>query len=161
MSRESIPIELVVNGDRHELEVRPNHTLLNVLREQLDLTGTKECCSEGECGACTVFVDGRAINSCLMLAVEADGREVTTVEGLGSEGRLSAVQDAFIGQGAVQCGFCIPGMVMSAEYLLDRIPEPSLDEVKEGLSGNLCRCAGYQRIFRAVLTAAEERSRAR
>lgn len=160
MTRDSMSIELRVNGERHDLEVRPHHTLLDVLRSQLDLTGTKECCSEGECGACTVVVDGRAINSCLMLAVEADGLEITTVEGLASEGRLSPVQDAFIGQGAVQCGFCIPGMVMSAEYLLDRIPDPSVEEVKEGLSGNLCRCAGYKRIFQAVLSAAEERSRA-
>ncbi len=160
MSQDNLSIELQVNGDRYELEVRSHHTLLDVLRSQLDLTGTKECCSEGECGACTVIVDERAINSCLMLAVEADGSEITTVEGLGEEGRLSPVQDAFIGQGAVQCGFCIPGMVMSAEYLLDRVPDPSLDEVKEGLSGNLCRCAGYKRIFEAVLTAAEERSRA-
>lgn len=159
MSQEIMPIALVVNGDRQELQVPSHHTLLNILRSQLDLTGTKECCSEGECGACTVLVDGRAINSCLMLAVEADGCEVTTIEGLTSGGRLSPVQDAFIEQGAVQCGFCIPGMVMSAEYLLDRIPNPSLEEVKEGLSGNLCRCAGYKRIFQAVSTAAKERSR--
>lgn len=154
MRHEPVPIELTINGHAYELEVQGHHTLLHVLRTQLELTGTKECCSEGECGACTVMVDGRGINACIMLAVEADGSQITTVEGLATDGRLSSVQDGFLQAGAVQCGFCIPGMVVSAQYLLDRVPDPTLDEVKEGLSGNLCRCAGYKRIFEAVLTAA-------
>lgn len=151
--------DLVVNGTRHSVEVAVHHTLLDVLRFQLDLTGSKECCAEGECGACTVIVDGRLVNSCLVLAVEVDGQEITTIEGLGAEGRLNPVQDAFLATGAVQCGFCIPGMVMSAHYLLEHNPDPSTEEVREGLSGNLCRCAGYTRITDAVLTAAKERAR--
>jgi aerobic-type carbon monoxide dehydrogenase small subunit (CoxS/CutS family) len=149
-------VSLVVNGQRHALEVVVHHTLLDVLRNDLDLTGTKECCAEGECGACTVWMDGVAVNSCLVLAVEADGRQITTIEGLSREGSLSPVQQAFLEEGAVQCGFCIPGMVMSAAYLLQNNPAPSEEEIREGLSGNLCRCAGYKRIIAAVQRAAEE-----
>jgi aerobic-type carbon monoxide dehydrogenase small subunit (CoxS/CutS family) len=150
------PISFSVNGQVYEIEVSPQHTLLNVLQNQLDLTGTKECCGEGECGACTVLVDGRAVNSCLMLAVEADGCEVTTIEGLAQDDQLDPLQEAFLQEGAVQCGYCIPGMVMSAKYLLMRNPHPSVSAVKEGLAGNLCRCAGYSRIIQAVLSAAGE-----
>lgn len=144
---------VTVNGRRHTLELVAHATLLDVLRDRLELPGTKECCAEGECGACTVLVDGRAVNSCLMLAVEADGAEITTIEGLAQDGRLSPIQEAFLERGAVQCGFCIPGMVMAAHYLLLENPQPTLAEVREGLSGNLCRCAGYNQICDAVLAA--------
>lgn len=144
-----------MNGAERELEVAPNTTLLDFVRDRLQLTGTKECCDVGECGACTVLLDGRAVNSCLMLAVEADTREVTTIEGLAESGRPTALQDAFLDKGAVQCGFCIPGQVMAAQYLLRRNPHPTLAEVREGLSGNLCRCGGYVQICEAVLAASE------
>jgi len=156
METEKIPISLNVNGRHYTLDVRPNHTLLKVLRDQIGLTGTKECCSLGECGACTVIVDGRSVNSCLMLAAEADGSSVVTVEGLAVNGKLNALQDAFLAEGAVQCGYCIPGMVMSAQDLLIHNPHPTEDQIKEGLAGNLCRCAGYPRIIAAVTAAAEE-----
>src|SRR5262249_27530117 len=127
---------------------------LDVLREDLDLTGTKECCAVGECGACTVLVDGRSVNACLMLAGEADGRSVTTIEGLAPGGdRLSRLQDAFLECRAVQSGSCIPGMVMAARYLLDTNPDPAEADIREGLSGNLCRCGGYNRIVAAVRSA--------
>ena len=147
-------VRLTVNGRVHEAEVAVHHTLLDFLRDELALTGTKECCAEGECGACTVLMDGQAVNSCLVLAVEADGREVTTIEGLADADGLSPIQDAFLATGGVQCGFCIPGMVMSAHYLLSHNPHPDLTEIKEGLSGNLCRCGGYNQICRAVASAA-------
>jgi len=150
----TLPATLTVNGRRHALELVAHATLLDVLRDDLELTGSKECCAEGECGACTVLVDGRAVNSCLMLAVEAEGAEVTTIEGLAQDGGLSPIQEAFLERGAVQCGFCIPGMVMAAHYLLLENPHPTLAEVREGLSGNLCRCAGYNQICDAVLAAA-------
>jgi aerobic-type carbon monoxide dehydrogenase small subunit (CoxS/CutS family) len=148
------PVELTVNGTPRLIEVASSETLLDALRWELDLTGSKECCAEGECGACTVLVGGRAVNSCLVLAVEAGGMEVTTIEGLEEAGRLNRLQDAFLETGAIQCGFCIPGMVMAAEALLAENPQPSPDEVREGLAGNLCRCAGYQRIVAAVQLAA-------
>jgi aerobic-type carbon monoxide dehydrogenase small subunit (CoxS/CutS family) len=147
-------IHLTVNGQGRSLEVLPHHTLLEVLREDLRLTGTKECCLVGECGACTVLVDGRSVDSCLMLAVEGDGAEVTTVEGLAEDGRLSPVQRAFLETGAVQCGFCIPGQLVSAHALLAELPHPTRADVEEGLAGNLCRCAGYEQILEAVLLAA-------
>lgn len=149
-------VELTVNGTAVSLTVGAHQALLDVLRDELNLTGTKECCAVGECGACTVIVDGRPVNSCLMLAAEASGRCVTTVEGLGAPGRLSPVQQAFLEQGAVQCGFCIPGMVVSATCLLEADPHPSAEQVREGLSGNLCRCGGYNRIVAAVLAVAPE-----
>jgi carbon-monoxide dehydrogenase small subunit len=151
-----ITVRMTVNGTSREVSIVPHRPLLDVLRDELGLTGTKECCAVGECGACTVIVDGRAVNSCLVLAVEADGASVTTVEGLarGPGARLGPLQEAFLEHGAVQCGFCIPGMLMSAHYLLDTNPTPSVEEVREGLSGNLCRCAGYNRIVAAVLAAA-------
>ena len=155
MEPDGIPVAFTVNGRHVDLRVEPHHTLLAALREQVQLTGTKECCSEGECGACTVFIDGAAVNSCLVLAIEADGREVTTVEGLADSGRLSPVQAAFLEHGAVQCGFCIPGMLMAATSLLEANPRPTTAEIQEALSGNLCRCAGYSRIIAAVRAAAE------
>lgn len=151
----SIAIRMTVNGAERELEVAPNVSLLDFLRDRLRLTGTKECCDLGECGACTVLVDGRAVNSCLMLAVEAAAADIITIEGLAEAGRPNALQDAFLAKGAVQCGFCIPGQVMAAQYLLRRNPHPTLAEVREGLSGNLCRCGGYVQICEAVLAASE------
>jgi aerobic-type carbon monoxide dehydrogenase small subunit (CoxS/CutS family) len=156
MSEMTIPIRLTVNGRARALEVAPHHTLLDVLRDDLELTGTKECCLVGECGACTVRLDGRIVDSCLVLAAEADGCDVLTVEGLASEGRLSPLQAAFLDKGAVQCGFCIPGQVMAAQDLLDRNPHPTLEEVQEGMAGNLCRCACYEQITEAILATAEE-----
>ena len=146
-------IELTVNGRRRSTAVQAHHTLLDVLREDLGLTGTKECCLVGECGACTVIVDGRSIDSCLVLGVEADGAEVITVEGLAADGRLSRVQRAFLETGAAQCGFCIPGQLISAHALLDSVSRPTRAEVEDGLAGNLCRCAGYEQIIEAVLAA--------
>ena len=128
-----MPLAVTVNGEKQTQEVYPHHTLLDFLRDQLDLTGTKECCSEGECGACTVLLDGRAVNSCLILALEADGSEVTTIEGLAERDRLDPLQTAFVEQGAVQCGFCIPGMIMAAKYLLLSNPHPTVQEIQEGL----------------------------
>lgn len=153
------PTTLTVNGKSHTLDLLANATLLDMLRDRLGLTGSKECCAEGECGACTVLVDGRAVNSCLLLAIEADGAEVTTIEGLARDGQLSPIQEAFLDEGAVQCGFCIPGMVIAAHYLLLENPHPSPAEVREGLSGNLCRCAGYNQICDAVLAAAQAPAR--
>ena len=149
-------ITLTVNGAREQLAVPPNMTLLHMLRERLALTGTKNGCEAGECGACTVLVDGEPVNSCLMLAIEADGCEVLTIEGLAPEGHLSSLQQAFVDHNAVQCGFCTPGMLISAHALLQRNPHPSEDEIKEALVGNLCRCTGYVRIIEAVKTAAVE-----
>ena len=148
------PIKITVNGRRHSLEIGPNISLLDLLRDTLHLYGPKECCSVGECGACTVSVNGRTVNACLMLGVEADDAEVVTIEGLGAEG-LNALQEAFIEQGAVQCGFCIPGMLMSAQALLDEDLQPDDDKIRERLSGNLCRCGGYNRIVAAVRAASK------
>ena len=155
MNIETMPIEVTVNGRLRSFEVAVHHSLLEVLRDDLGLTGTKECCLVGECGTCTVIVDGRGMNSCLMLAVEVDGSEVTTVEGLAIDGELNALQEAFLDEGAAQCGFCIPGQLISATTLLERNPHPTVDEIHEGLAGNLCRCAGYEQITAAVLAAAE------
>jgi aerobic-type carbon monoxide dehydrogenase small subunit (CoxS/CutS family) len=149
-----VPIHVTVNGRPRDLEVASHHTLLEVLRDELELTGTKECCLVGECGACTVRLDGRIVDSCLVLAVEADGGEVTTVEGLAPEGSLTRLQQAFLDEGGVQCGFCIPGQVMAADDLLRRTPHPSLGEIEEGLAGNLCRCGCYGQIAAAVAVAA-------
>jgi carbon-monoxide dehydrogenase small subunit len=151
---ETTGIRIVVNGQRTELDVAVHETLLDVLRDRLGLTGTKECCAEGECGACTVMMDGRPVDSCLVLGVEADALEVTTIEGLAAGNELSPLQDAFLATGAVQCGFCIPGMVMSAHALLLQIPVPSRVEIREALSGNLCRCGGYNQICGAVAAVA-------
>jgi carbon-monoxide dehydrogenase small subunit len=150
-----LAIEVTVNGRRRALDVAPHHTLLEVLRDDLELTGTKECCLVGECGACTVRLDGRIVDSCLVLAVEADGSMVTTVEGLAPEGRLSRLQQAFLDEGGVQCGFCIPGQVLAADDLLRRVPRPTVAQIEEGLAGNLCRCGCYEQIIAAVQAAGE------
>lgn len=152
-------ISITINGVARAIDVEPQDTLLDMLRDRLSLTGTKECCAEGECGACTILLNGRAVNSCLVLAVECDGESVETIEALAANGRLDPVQQAFIDTGAVQCGFCIPGMIMAARYLLATTPHPTDDEIKEGLAGNLCRCAGYSRIVRAVALAAASNRR--
>ena len=150
-----VSIRVVVNGRRRELAVAAHHTLLDALRDDLGLTGTKECCLVGECGACTVLIDDRSVDSCLMLAVEADGLAITTVEGLASGARLDPLQQAFLDSGAAQCGFCIPGQLVSARALLAETPRPTREQVEEGLAGNLCRCAGYEQIIEAVLAAAD------
>lgn len=154
-----LPIELSVNGRSRAVRVAPHHTLLQVLRSDLGLTGTKECCLVGECGACTVIVDGRTVDSCLVLAVEADGASVTTVEGLATGGQLSPIQEAFLDEGGVQCGFCIPGQLISAQALLERTPHPTRAEIDEGLAGNLCRCGCYEQISAAVVATAERGGR--
>ena len=150
----AVRVSLTVNGQPRTAEIGAGQTLLDLLRWQLDLTGSKECCAEGECGACTVRLDGEPVNACLILAAEANGHEVTTIEGLARDGRLSILQEAFLDTGAIQCGFCIPGMVMAADALLRDRPDPSEPEIREALSGNLCRCGGYTRICAAVLRAA-------
>lgn len=147
-------VEMTVNGRARSIDVAPHHTLLEVLRDDLVLTGTKECCLVGECGACTVLIDGQSVDSCLMFAVEADGTTVTTVEGLASGDGLHPLQQAFLDTGAAQCGFCIPGQLMAAAELLALTPHPTRSEVEDGLAGNLCRCAGYEQIIEAVLMAA-------
>jgi aerobic-type carbon monoxide dehydrogenase small subunit (CoxS/CutS family) len=147
-------IDVTVNGRPRSIDVAPHHTLLEVLRDDLGLTGTKECCLVGECGACTVLVDDTSLDSCLMLAVEADGATVTTVEGLAADDRLHPLQQAFLDSGAAQCGFCIPGQLIAAQALLALNRHPTRAEVEEGLAGNLCRCAGYGQIIEAVLAAA-------
>ncbi len=144
---------LTVNGMAHEVEARPTARLLDVLRDQLGLTGTKEGCAEGECGACTVIVDGRAVNSCVMLAVQARGKKILTVEGLADDGELDLLQRKFVEYGAVQCGYCSPGMLMSAKALLMANPVPSEQDIRIALAGNLCRCTGYTAIVAAVKAA--------
>jgi aerobic-type carbon monoxide dehydrogenase small subunit (CoxS/CutS family) len=150
------PIKLRLNGHPSSMSVAEHHTLLDVLRDDLGLTGAKECCLVGECGACSVRLNGRIVDACLVLAMEADGGEVTTVEGLAVGGRLSRLQSAFVEKGAVQCGFCIPGQLMAADDLLRRDPHPSHAEIEEGLAGNLCRCGCYMQIFEAVETVAND-----
>ncbi len=146
-------LTLLVNGQRHEVAAPQHHTLCEVLRDKLRLTGTKQGCDKGDCGACTVLVGGQAVLSCLTLACAVDG-PVTTIEGLGGRGTLDPVQDAFDKCGALQCGFCQPGMMISARGLLDENPTPTIDEIRNALSGNLCRCTGYTKILEAVLLAA-------
>jgi carbon-monoxide dehydrogenase small subunit len=148
-------VELVVNGDPYRREAEPDVTLLSFLRDVLGLTGTKWGCMTGDCGACTVLVDGEPVVSCLQLAQQVRGREVTTVEGLERNGELGDVQAAFVSNGAAQCGFCTPGMIVAAQALLQRNPSPTEAEIREGLSGNLCRCTGYNKIVDAVLEAAQ------
>jgi carbon-monoxide dehydrogenase small subunit len=148
-------ITVTVNGERREAEVEPRQLLVYYLREQLGLTGTNVGCDTSSCGACTVFLDGESVKSCTVLAVQADGCEVTTIEGLASDGELHPMQRAFHEQHALQCGFCTPGMVMAAVSLLQENPSPTEDEVRMGLEGNLCRCTGYHNIVKAVLEAAE------
>ncbi len=152
----ALSIVLTVNGRSRTLAVPPQRTLLEALRDDLGLIGTKSCCLVGECGACSVHLDGRIVDSCLVLAVEADGAEVSTVEGLAEGGSLSPLQRQFLERGASQCGYCTPGQLMAAADLLERVPRPTRSEVEEGLSGNLCRCGCYYQITDAVLAAAEE-----
>ena len=159
MARDTLPISLTVNGRSHTLDVHPHHTLLEILRDRIGLTGSKECCAEGECGACTVMLDGRAVTCCLVLGAEAAGADVVTIEGIARDGALDSIQQAFLDTGAVQCGFCIPGMIVAARYLLMTNPHPTPAEIKEGLAGNLCRCGGYSRIVAAVAAAAEAERR--
>jgi aerobic carbon-monoxide dehydrogenase small subunit len=147
-------IEINVNGERHEISVKPRHTLVEVLRENLGLTGTKDGCEQGVCGACTVLLEGRPTLACITLAVECDGKEVRTVEGLAQGQVFSTIQQAFLDQGAVQCGFCTPGMLMSTTALLEKNSKPTVPEIKKALEGNLCRCTGYNAIVAAVQQAA-------
>ena len=147
-------ITVTVNGAKERLDVHSNMTLLQLLRDKLALTGTKNGCSAGECGACTILMNGEPVNSCMVLAVEADGAEIVTVEGLADDGQLTALQEAFVEHNAVQCGFCTPGVLISAHALLERDPHPTEEEIKLALVGNLCRCTGYLRIIQAVRTAA-------
>ncbi len=153
MSKQTIHIK--INGQTQEVAVEPHWTLLETVREQLALTGSKEGCGTGDCGACSMIVDGKLITSCLMLAPEADGSDVLTIEGLARNGELHPVQQSFIEAGGVQCGYCTPGMIMATKALLDRNSRPTLEDVRLGLAGNLCRCTGYAKIYEAVLAAAE------
>lgn len=146
--------EFRLNGARKELEVKGNQTLLDMLREQVGLTGTKKGCDQGDCGACTVLIDGQPISSCLVLAPEVADKEITTIEGLGSEGNLHPMQQAFVDYNAVQCGFCTPGMILTASALLNENPDPTDEEIRRYLQGNLCRCTGYSKIVEAILAAA-------
>jgi aerobic carbon-monoxide dehydrogenase small subunit len=148
-------VKIKVNGDVYEVAVKPKESLLDVLRNKLNLTGTKKGCNEGDCGACTVIMNGRPVNSCLTLAVEADGSEVLTVEGLAKGPELHPLQRAFMEYGALQCGYCTPGMIMSAKALLDENPDPSEEEIRYALAGNICRCTGYTKIVQAVREAAK------
>ncbi len=147
-------LNLRVNGRSEELLIEPNKTLLQVLREDLGLTGAKHGCGVGDCGSCTVLLDGEPVNSCLVLALQAEGREIVTIEGLAQDGELHPVQDAFIDHGAIQCGFCSPGMILTGKALLDVNPNPDRQEIRRAISGNLCRCTGYQKIVEALEDAA-------
>src|SRR5689334_8753553 len=149
-------IECKVNNEPRKLDVFPMARLLDVLREQLHLTGTKEGCGEGECGACTVVLDGRIVNSCLVPAAQANGAEITTIEGVAQNGQLHAVQQSFIQHGGAQCGICTPGMVLAAVDLLKRNPHPTENDIRNGLAGNLCRCTGYMKIFESVVRACQQ-----
>ncbi|OPY64250.1 MAG: Nicotinate dehydrogenase small FeS subunit [Syntrophorhabdaceae bacterium PtaU1.Bin034] len=148
-------INLKINREQHKVIAESHESLLHVLRHKLGLTGTKECCNEGDCGACTVIMGGRAVNACLVLAVEAEGEEILTVEGLAQGTRLHPLQEAFIEYGGFQCGFCTPGMLMSAKALLDENPNPTDEEIRQGISGNLCRCTGYVKIIQSIREAAK------
>ena len=152
-----VPLTLRVNGEDYPIEIAPHRTLLDVLRNELDLTGSKEGCGTGDCGCCAVLVDGTPVNSCLMLAIQAEGRELVTVEGIAPDGGLHPLQEKFVEYGAVQCGFCIPGFIVAAKAFLDEHPSPTKDEIRVALAGNLCRCTGYTKIVEAVAAAAQAR----
>ena len=154
MAKQKVHIKFNLNGETAEVAFAPHKTLLEVLREDLALTGTKHGCELGECGTCTVLIDGRSILSCLFLGLDAEGREVTTIEGLAAGGVLHPLQDTFADTGAAQCGYCSPGFLLAAKELIDKSPSPTRDEIKEALSGNLCRCTGYIKIYEAVELAA-------
>jgi carbon-monoxide dehydrogenase small subunit len=149
-------IGLKVNGIDYRLKIEPRRTLVEVLRENLGLMGTKKACNEGECGACTVIMDGRAVTSCLMLAIDARGKEILTIEGLSEGEKLDPIQESFLKNGGLQCGFCTPGMVMSAKALLDENPSPTLIETREAIAGNLCRCTGYQHIINSIMDVSSQ-----
>ncbi|MBN1376549.1 MAG: (2Fe-2S)-binding protein [Dehalococcoidia bacterium] len=155
-----VNITLYINGDTYHIAVEPWRTLAEVLREDLNLIGTKIGCETGDCGACTVLINGQSVTSCLSLAVESDGKEITTIEGLSSSAKNGSgghpIQEAFVEQGAIQCGYCTPGMILSAKYLLDRNPEPTETQIRQALSGNLCRCTGYNSIVKAVIAASKK-----
>jgi carbon-monoxide dehydrogenase small subunit len=152
-------IKVTVNGILYELSVQPWETLLDVIREHLGLTGTKEGCGLGECGACTIIMDGKTVNSCLVLAVEADSRVITTIEGLANVDELHPIQEAFIKCGGLQCGFCTPGMIMSTKALLEKNPSPDEEEIRKAIAGNFCRCTGYTKIIESVKVAAKNMQR--
>lgn len=148
-------VQLTVNGQQYQIDVPPMKRLLDVLRENLHLTGTKEGCGEGECGACAVLMNGELVNSCLIPVLQADGTRLCTIEGVSTEGRLHPIQQCFLENGAAQCGICTPGMVLATHHLLEKYPMPTLEQIQEGLAGNLCRCTGYMRIFESVQKTAE------
>ncbi|MBI2089275.1 MAG: (2Fe-2S)-binding protein [Deltaproteobacteria bacterium] len=148
-----IPVKLKVNGEIYDVAIAPYRTLVDVLREEIHLTGTKKGCDVGDCGACTVLLDGKAVNACLILAATVQEAEITTIEGLAQNGKLHPLQEAFIKEGAVQCGFCVPGVLMSLKALWDSNPNPTLEEAKTAMAGNLCRCTGYTKMFKAVEAA--------
>jgi aerobic-type carbon monoxide dehydrogenase small subunit (CoxS/CutS family) len=150
-----MPLTLTVNDIAYTIYVEPNSTLLDVLRDKLGLTGTKKSCNEGECGACTILMDGKPVASCLVLAVDAQNKKITTIEGLADGEKLHPLQESFVKHGGIQCGFCTPGMIMSAKALLDENPDPTPLEVRRGISGNLCRCTGYQQIIDSIVAAAK------
>ncbi|MFC1814609.1 (2Fe-2S)-binding protein [Thermodesulfobacteriota bacterium] len=150
-----ISIELKINSEIYEVSVEPNETLLDVLRDKIGLTGTKKGCDTGQCGACTVLLDRKPVPSCLMLAVDVKDKNILTIEGLAENGRLHPLQEAFVNEGAVQCGYCTPAMILSAKALLDENPNPTEQEIKEAIAGNLCRCTGYVKIIKAISVAAD------
>jgi carbon-monoxide dehydrogenase small subunit len=147
------PLTLDINGEAYEVTVEPEDLLVDVIREHLDLTGTKKSCGSGECGSCTVLMDGMPVPSCLVLAMDGQGKKITTIEGLSKDGHLHPLQKSFVDKGAIQCGFCTPGMILSAKALLDENPAPGEEEIKIAISGNLCRCTGYKKIIEAIATA--------
>jgi carbon-monoxide dehydrogenase small subunit len=151
---QSKPIKFVINGQSCEVQVKPWRTLLEMIREDLNVTGTKEGCGHGECGSCTVIMGGKTVNSCLVPALEADGQEIVTIEGLSEAGNLHPIQEAFVVHSGMQCGFCTPGMVISAKALLDRNPDPSEKQIREAIAGNFCRCTGYTKIVESISAAA-------
>ena len=152
----TVTITTTVNGERFTRSVPVNMTLVEFIRDELHLNGTKEGCDEGECGPCTILFDGHPFNSCLVLAAEADGHEITTIEGMAHDGRLHPIQEAFLEVGAVQCGYCTPGMILSAKAVLDEFPDPTEAQIRTGIEGNICRCTGYNRIVSAIQLAAKK-----
>jgi len=156
MTVEKKMLSLTVNGELYQRTIKPNLTLLDFIRDELGLTGTKKGCETGDCGSCTVILDGELVNSCLLLAMEANGKSVLTIEGLAKGGKLHPLQEAFIEYGAIQCGYCTPGMILAAKALLDKNPKPTEQEVKAGIVGNLCRCTGYTKIVDAILAVAHK-----